>query len=172
MKTSTVTDSEVLKNTGVADSSLSVQLNQFATLASRVNLSGVITKALDNHTMHTCHIEKTDGTGIPPSYSSKQEEEIILEWLSIVFDEGHIEPSQPKVGRVLGWPCRPFAISSLWVDFSCWFQKEQLPQVYFPAEEQFHELLAQLFNRKGDKYHFHPLAEYRQIFLIWRKNVA
>lgn len=51
---------------------------------------------------------------------------LIREWISICLDEGHIQPSQPHVGKLEGWPIRPYFKSSLYTDFECWCLKANI----------------------------------------------
>jgi hypothetical protein len=51
-----------------------------------------------NHTIHTIH---TKNLVMAEKYDS-QELSAIIEWISIMVEEGHIEPSQPCVGRIIG----------------------------------------------------------------------
>lgn len=47
---------------------------------------------------------------IYPSETSVDSDQItlVLDWLLVCLMEVHIEPSQPQVGRLCGWPQRPF----------------------------------------------------------------
>lgn len=93
-----------------------------------------------------------------------KKEFLVLEWMKICLEEGHIEPSQPIVGRLYGWPLRPFFCNSLFTDFECWCAKNGISSNKKPEREEFYFIADSIFVRKGDKYHFPPLEECRQKF--------
>lgn len=62
---------------------------------------------------------------------------LILDWISVCLKEGHIQPSQPSVGRLEGWPMRPYFKNSLYVDFECWCLKAKIPTYLIPSKELF-----------------------------------
>lgn len=101
-----------------------------------------------------------------PSGTSEDFEKIsiILAWLSISLAEGHIEPSQPCVGKIVGWPTRPFFKNSLYVDFEVWCFKKNFSRRDLVKRESFYHFLDKIFISNGDKYHFPPLEECRKKF--------
>lgn len=103
---------------------------------------------------------------INPSESSEpdKKERLVFEWLKVCLEEGHIEPSQPTVGRVCGWPLRPFFCDSLFIDFECWCSKKGINSKERPGCETFHSITNSIFLRELDKYHFPSLEECRQKF--------
>lgn len=100
-----------------------------------------------------------------PSGTSEDFEQmtLVFAWLSICLSEGHIEPSQPSVGRIIGWPVRPFFKSSLYVDFECWCSKNQTGRV-IDMRKLFYSLTDKIFVVEGDKYHFPSLEKCRKDF--------
>ena len=99
-----------------------------------------------------------------PSETSEDFEQIssILTWLAICLSEGHIEASQPCVGRVVGWPLRPFLKNTLYVDFECWSFKKNL--VYIAQRKTFYSITDKIFISEGEKYHFPPIEECKKKF--------
>lgn len=87
----------------------------------------------------------------------------IYDWLGIALSEGHIEPSQPCVGRIVGWPCRSFALYSLFVDFEAWYRKHTGDERDC-SQELFYTVLDKVFIRDGDRYEFPPLPVCRERF--------
>jgi len=140
---------------------LSKKLDQFATLASRIEIRGVTPFSPEGHTCHSIHTEINDKV----NYS-------ILEWLNIALSEEHVEPSQPSVGRKVGWPCRPLPTQSLWIDFACWCRKKQLSAEKIPDKRDFFELLDRMFVRKVDKYEFPSLEAARNSFILLKEQYA
>lgn len=94
-----------------------------------------------------------------------------IEWLTICLSEGHIEPSQPCVGRIIGWPLRPFFKNSLYVDFEVWCFKKNFSKKDIVRREAFYQLVDKLFIPDGDKYRFPSLEECRKKFTML-KGVA
>ena len=96
-----------------------------------------------------------------PSESSKPDkrEHLVLEWLKICLNEGHIQPSQPKVGRLCGWPLRSFFCESLYIDFECWCIKNGCLSREIPSGKIFYGLTDSIFVRDGEKYHFPHLEQ-------------
>jgi len=94
-----------------------------------------------------------------------------LHWLNIALDAGHIEPSQPNVGRIVGWPSRSFPFRSLWVDFIVWCQKNGI-EADVPNSKIFSKLLDTIFIRKGELYEFPDLSVCRAKFTKWRQLYA
>ncbi len=100
--------------------------------------------------------EKTDKSQLP---------QLVIDWLSICFREGHIQPSQPIVGRLEGWPMRPYFKNSLHVDFECWCLKEGIPSYLIPSKELFYQETDLVFESiVGGKYHFPDLLVCREKF--------
>lgn len=80
-----------------------------------------------------------------------------LIWLKIALNEGHIEPSQPTVGGILGWPCRKFFAESLYVDFLLWCKKQRISQQDIDQRDLFLSLMDKIFLREGIYYSFPTL---------------
>lgn len=78
----------------------------------------------------------------------------VLEWLKICLIEGHIEPSQPSVGRLCGWPVRPFAVTSLYNDFTCWRIRNGASFQEVSDSTKFYSLVDRILPREGQKYFF------------------
>lgn len=66
---------------------------------------------------------------------------LVIEWLSICLDEGHIQPSQSSVGKLEGWPIRPYFKNSLYIDFECWCLKANVPTYLISSRELFYQVL-------------------------------
>lgn len=138
-------------------------LNQFATLATRLDSLNVTRLPFECHVCHVCHLKyesKSENSTVNQTIFSLA----VFRWLTFVIEEGHIEPSQPSVGQRLGWPQRLVAIKSLWIDFCCWCSKQKVPSLEMPDEWEFYELLDHLFIRHRDKYEFPALTHCREIF--------
>jgi len=101
-----------------------------------------------------------------PSETSEDFDKIstILTWLSISLTEGHIEPSQPCVGRIVGWPQRPIFKNSLYVDFECWGVKKDLSSNAIAKRKLFYSLTDRIFISEEDKYCLPSLEECRRKF--------
>ncbi|MEI8329682.1 MAG: hypothetical protein WCG14_06765 [Chlamydiia bacterium] len=101
-----------------------------------------------------------------PSETSEDFDKIstMLTWLSISLTEGHIEPSQPCVGRIVGWPQRPIFKNSLYVDFECWGVKKDLPSNAIAKRKLFYSLTDRIFISEEDKYCLPSLEECRRKF--------
>lgn len=156
------------KRDEVAKEDFIARLDKFATLATRLDFLGVTTNSLECHPCHVCHIIKQEES---TSSSEKQRsigKEICLQWLQIGIDEGHLEPSQPWVGKMVGWPKRKIPIVSLWVEFCCWTRKEQVGAEEMPEEHFFYGLLNHLFIRHDDMYEFPALEKCREDFALLR----
>ncbi len=138
------------------------RLDQFATLATRLDSLNVTPFSLERHPCHVCYPPKlkviANGT------------RIVLQRLTIAMEEGHLEVSQPVVGRAMGWPQRMVALRSLWVDFTFWCLKSNFSKYQKPEQSDFHDLLDQLFIRNGDKYELPNLQDCRDMFIILRRN--
>ncbi len=96
------------------------------------------------------------------SVYSSEKLSLVYEWLMICLTEGHIEPSQPKVGRICGWPQRPFFCESLYIDFECWCIKRDILPREIAGGNLFYSVTDRMFQREGDKYHFPLLEECRK----------
>jgi hypothetical protein len=93
--------------------------------------------------------------------------ERVKTWLKISLEEGHIQPSQPTIGKLEGWPLRPYFKESLYNDFACWCMNEQIPTYLIPSEEFFYQGADAIFdNLLRKKYGFPDLEICRQRFLI------
>jgi hypothetical protein len=135
---------------------LSEPLAKFATLATRLHIYGVAGIPLGRHSCHDCHAKKCDEDNkLKPA-----ERDSIFGWLKIICEEGHIEPSQPLVGRAVGWPQRNMSVKSLWVDFTCWCKTQIID---LPDSELFFSILDQLFIRSEGRYQFPPLETCRAL---------
>lgn len=88
----------------------------------------------------------------------------IIDWVSQCLDEGHIEPSQPCVGRAIGWPVRSFKKSSLLIDFRICCMKNGLPEKDNIRDNSFIEILDAIFDAEEDRYLFPSLEECRYRF--------
>jgi hypothetical protein len=149
---------------GVANLEFLTRLDQFATLATRLDFLGVSAFPLECHACHASHGEKTDNTENFSHNKACIDNQAGLQWLAIAIDEGHMEPSQPLIGRLTGWPKRMVALRSLWVDFTCWCSKMKIPKSEFPEQWMFYALLDQLFVRKNDKYEIPTLEKCRTTY--------
>lgn len=98
--------------------------------------------------------------------------ERVKNWLRIALEEGHIQPSQPTVGKLEGWPIRPHFKESLYNDFACWCMKEQIPIYLTPSEELFYQGTDILFDSlPRKKYTFPDLETCKQRFLILEQEI-
>lgn len=104
---------------------------------------------------------KEQGVVPIPSETSECFEQMsqVLVWLTICLSEGHIEPSQPCVGKIVGWPLRPFFKNSLYVDFEIWCFTRNLSKREVLKREPFYHFLDKIFISDGEKYRFPPLEE-------------
>lgn len=111
--------------------------------------------------------------GIYPSETSVDSDQItlVLDWLLVCLMEGHIEPSQPQVGRLCGWPGRPFFCESLYIDFECWCIKKDLLPRERASGKVFYSIVDKIFTRRGEKYDFPPLEECRLKFKSLTTNL-
>ena len=100
--------------------------------------------------------------------NSSVNHDLIIEWLQIAMNEGHIEPSQPLIGQYTGWPQRPYLINSLWTDFICWIRKNKnFPNGLHESMDcrtLFEYFCDQIFDRKKEKYEFPKLNISRKRF--------
>lgn len=111
------------------------------------------------HTNHTIH---TKNLSIANERDS-QELSVIINWITIMLEEGHIKPGQPEVGREIGWPIRRHFRNSLYVDFALWCSKNLFRDA--PLATRFYPLLDQLLIRVDEFYEFPPLEECREKFI-------
>lgn len=156
------------KRGSVAETNLLNCLDQFATLATRLDSFDVTVFPLECHVRHVCHIEKgspLDRNTIGQTYIGSK---ICFQWLARVMEEGHLEASQPAVGKHVGWPQRMVTIRSLWIDFRCWCSKHQIQSMELPEEWMFYELLDRIFIRHEDKYEIPSLNCCREVFAVLR----
>ncbi len=91
--------------------------------------------------------------------------ENVLDWISIMLNEGHIEPSQSSVGRIIGWPERSHNVQSLFIDFRAWCQKNG-KYWNFAAEQILENFLDKILKREDDEYSFPDLEICRQKFKL------
>lgn len=117
------------------------------------------------HTNHTIH---TDNLSIANERDS-QELSVILNWITIMLEEGHIESGQPEVGREIGWPIHRHFRNSLYVDFALWCRKNLFMDA--PLAIRFYSLLDQLLICVEQFYEFPPLEECREKFVKLLKVV-
>lgn len=87
----------------------------------------------------------------------------ILKWFDLALSEGHIEPSQPLVGRQVGWPVRPFNFSSLWVDYCLWNNKRGVEVDEFFEKGIFRCLVFLIFERHEGELIIFPSLEKSRI---------
>ena len=98
--------------------------------------------------------------------------QLVIDWFSISLNEGYIQPSQPGVGRLEGWPMRPYFKNSLYVDFECWCLKSGIHTYLIPSKELFYQATDTIFELTADnKYQFPDLTICLQIFLKLLKEV-
>lgn len=94
----------------------------------------------------------------------------IFEWLEITLDEGHIEPSQPCVGRILGWPQFSCHQGTLWSDFIRWCRKKELTQIQIADSHLFFSILDRVLERISDRYEFPSLDVCQSKYLELRRE--
>ncbi len=92
-------------------------------------------------------------------------DENVLRWLSICIAEGHMEPAQPSVGRIIGWPTRKFCWKSLYSGFSTWCRGEGLNMWEIPKADVFTLALDRVFLRESEMYSFPSLEVCKVNFL-------
>ena len=88
----------------------------------------------------------------------------IVDWISQCLHEGHIEPSQPCVERLVGWPIRSFRKSSILTDFRIYCMKNGLPENDSVRDNSFTAILDAVFDAKENRYSFPSLEECRHRF--------
>lgn len=90
---------------------------------------------------------------------------LVIDWLTICLGEGHMQPSQPNVGRLEGWPIRSYFKNSLYVDFECWCLKANVPPYLIPSKRLFYQGTDAIFdNVDGNRYQFPDLMICREKF--------
>lgn len=83
-----------------------------------------------------------------------------------------MQPSQPKVGRLEGWPLRPYLKNSLYVDFWCWCRNKGMQLYLIPPEASFYQTTDLIFDALGDeKYQFPVIEICREIFLKLKEGI-
>lgn len=95
---------------------------------------------------------------------------LILKWLQIAVDEGHIEPSQSAVGRLKGWPRREWLRKSLFIDFELWCVRCGCRAWHIPRRADFYYIVDQVFDRKDHQYFFPSLHVCRDRFYKLKKK--
>lgn len=101
----------------------------------------------------------------------KEDTDLLVDWMLVVIDEGHIEPSQSFIGRYLGWPTRSFHIESLYVDFFAWCRQKGIEETSIPDQSICVSFFDKVFTRHGERYEFPPLHYCRNKFLELRKSL-
>lgn len=84
-----------------------------------------------------------------------------LEWVKRALELGHIEPSQPDYGKLVGWPQRSILRETLYVDFVAWREKFH-PKTPLDHKSDFYKVCDLVFLRNGDRYQFPPIDECRK----------
>ncbi len=114
-----------------------------------------------NNNIFISQIIKDEKQPSEPS-ENKRKRQLILDWLLICLEEGHIEPSQPCTGRILGWPKRAFLKNSLYTDFKCRCLDQKIPEWKIPSNKHFYSITDKIFTSKNDSYLFPSLQEFRK----------
>lgn len=114
--------------------------------------------------------EKTHGD-VDFSGPDRESSKLVLEWLQVVLDEGHIEPSQSITGRVVGWPSRNFSIESLFVNFDLWCRQRGMLRWSIPERRLFFSILDEVFDRRKSEYAFPSLSNCRDKFAILKGKI-
>lgn len=89
---------------------------------------------------------------------------LVNQWLEICLQEGHIQPSQPKVGKLEGWPIRAYFKNSLFIDFWCWCVSKGVSSFLIPSEMAFYQGTDAIFDVIEKKYQFPALNICRERF--------
>lgn len=117
----------------------SVEANDLATYFSTLstNLKNLPVEKLDHR--NSLIISNLGSLPQVPQFPHEQKQQLIkvFEWLQIAIDEGHIEPAQPCVGRLLGWPQFSKHENSLWSDFILWGRKRGFSQLQIADNQLF-----------------------------------
>lgn len=102
-----------------------------------------------------------------PTASAKLEPKALLssslEWVKCALDLGHIEPSQPMVGALIGWPQRLMLRESLYADFVAWRARFH-PKIPLDHKSDFYKICDLVFLREENRYRFPPVDECRKRF--------
>lgn len=139
-------------------------LDHFVTLVTDTKIPPVTTISREVSPLSPLSHEKNN------DLAKFSENRLVFEWLTIALEEGHIEPSQPSVGRIVGWPQRKFFVESLYVDFIVWNRKQGRYEYDIPNRIDFSSILDHIFIRSGDFYVFPPLETCRAKFQTLRKH--
>ncbi len=127
----------------------------FSTLSTKLRSAFVENTRTENH------LTIKDLNSIPhvPQFPREQKGQLmhVFEWLQIAIREGHIEPSQPCVGRIFGWPELSKCRRTLWSDFILWCRKRELSPMQIADSHLFFSVLDRIFERRSDHYEFPPL---------------
>jgi hypothetical protein len=137
---------------------IEARLGRTATLATRMDLVAVTLVPQGRRSCHSSHsnLDSSQGSDIGG------DNPLIKGWVRIMLAEGHIEPSQSHIGRIVGWPVRSFLKYSLWVDFLCWCYAAGLRDSQIPAKGAFLAVLNAVLDPVDNGYVFPPLSECRQ----------
>ncbi len=139
------------------------RLSRLETLVTRLSQVSDTDSQEKSDVSDTCDI-KSEDTCIT------QREVLVLLWFEHALEEGHIEPSQPNVVRLVGWPVRPFSFRSLWVDFSLWCAKNSNDVDEFNDMQLFKYLVSTIFLLRDDDYIvFGALEEARKRYKSLRR---
>lgn len=152
----------------VAESELIARLDRFATLATRLDSKSVAAFPLGSHACHVSHVDKLNESVSCSNNAAFDGCKSCFRWLSIAVEEGHLEPSQPCVGREVGWPQRMINENSLWTDFSCWFRNEGIAREELPDRWVLYELLDRIFIRHSERYEIPSLEHCRKALTTLR----
>ena len=90
--------------------------------------------------------------------------DLVWEWFQIALDEGHVEPSQPVVGLIVGWPMRSFTENSLLVDFRCLCMQKGFVETDRERDKGFQQILERVFDVDEGRVTFPSVDESRQRF--------
>jgi len=91
---------------------------------------------------------------------------LVFDWLRIACSEGHVDPSQPSVGKIVGWPRRKFSKESIYVDLLAWCHKQNVDKRYTPNRELAFLIFDDIFVADGNKYAFPELSLCRNKLLL------
>lgn len=95
---------------------------------------------------------------------SEEALDVVIKWFEIALDEGHIEPSQPSAGRIVGWPVRSFNFRSLLTDFQVWCMKRNLEEVDRERDKIYKMFCEKIYHLEDDRVCFPPIDECRESF--------
>ncbi len=146
---------------------IEARLARTATLATRMDLVDVTLVPQGRRSCHSSHSNLDSSQGIDGGGDNL----LIKQWVQIMLTEGHIEPYQPQVGRIVGWPVRSFQKYSLWVDFLCWCRASGLVDGQIPTKGALFAVLDMVLDPVDSRYEFPPLRECRQrAEWLWRSR--